>query len=36
MHGGRVCEDRFMARPKVWYASHELEQIAQLVARAGT
>jgi nucleoside phosphorylase len=36
LHGGRVHDDGFVARPRAWHASHELEQVAKLVARAGT
>jgi nucleoside phosphorylase len=35
LHGGRVGDDGFVARPRAWHASHELEQVAKLVARAG-
>lgn len=36
LHGGRDHPDGFLARPRAWQASHELEQIARHVARAGT
>jgi adenosylhomocysteine nucleosidase len=36
LHGGRVRGDGFLARPKAWPASHELEQLARHVARTGT
>lgn len=36
VHGGREHDDGFLARPKAWHASHELEQLARQVARAGT
>lgn len=35
LHDGRVRDDVFVARPRAWHASHELEQIAKLVARTG-
>jgi adenosylhomocysteine nucleosidase len=34
-HGGCERNDRFLARPRAWPASHELEQLARQVARAG-
>lgn len=36
LHGGRDYGDGFLARPRAWQASHELEQFARYVARAGT
>jgi nucleoside phosphorylase len=36
LHGGRVHDKGFVARPRAWHASHELEQVAKLVARSGT
>ena len=36
LHSGRERDDAFMARPEAWHASHELEQLARHVARAGT
>lgn len=36
LDGGRDHPDGFLARPRAWQASHELEQIARYVARAGT
>jgi len=36
LHGGRVRGAGFLARPKAWQASHELEQFARHVARTGT
>ena len=36
LHGGRIHDDGFVARPRAWHASHELEQVAKLVARTGT
>jgi nucleoside phosphorylase len=36
LHGGRDHGDGFMARPKAWQPSHELEQLARYVARTGT
>jgi adenosylhomocysteine nucleosidase len=35
VHGGRDNGDSFLARPKAWSASHELEECARLVARSG-
>jgi nucleoside phosphorylase len=35
LHGGRVGDDGFVARPRAWHCSHELEQVAKMVARAG-
>lgn len=35
LHGGRVRAGGFLARPKAWQASHELEQFARHVARTG-
>jgi nucleoside phosphorylase len=34
-HGGSEHNDGFLARPKAWPASHELEQLARYVARSG-
>jgi len=34
-HGGREHDSGFLARPKAWQASHELEQFARHVARVG-
>ena len=36
LHDGRVHDDGFVARPRAWHASHELEQVAKFVARTGT
>ncbi len=36
LHGGRVHDDGFAARPRSWNASHQLEQVAKFVARTGT
>ncbi len=36
MHSGREHDDGFLARPRVWHASHELEQVARHVAQAAT
>jgi adenosylhomocysteine nucleosidase len=36
LHSGREHADGFLARPKAWQASHELEQFARYVARTGT
>lgn len=33
IHGGYDRDDGFLARPKAWHASHELEQFARQVAR---
>jgi nucleoside phosphorylase len=35
VHGGRDNGDCFLARPKAWLASHELEEFARAVARSG-
>jgi adenosylhomocysteine nucleosidase len=35
VHGGRDNGDAFLARPKAWLASHELEEFARAVARSG-
>lgn len=35
IHGGCERDDGFLARPKAWHASHELEQFARQVAQAG-
>jgi nucleoside phosphorylase len=35
VHGGRDNGDSFLARPKAWPASHELEELARAVARSG-
>ncbi len=36
LHGGREHPDGFLARPKAWPASHELEQLARYLAHEGT
>lgn len=36
LHGGRVHQGGFASRPRAWPASHELEQFARHVTRAGT
>jgi adenosylhomocysteine nucleosidase len=35
-HSGREHHDGFLARPRAWHASHELEQLARHVARTGS
>jgi nucleoside phosphorylase len=35
-HSGREHDDGFLARPRAWQASHELEQLARHLARTGT
>lgn len=34
-HSGREIDDEFLARPRAWHASHELEQFARQTARTG-
>lgn len=36
LHSGREHDDGFLPRPRSWHASHQLQQLAQHLARTGT